>query len=483
MEIFDTLSGGKKFLPKSGGKKKLKLFVCGPTVYDKAHIGHARTYIFFDVVARYLKHLGYKIYYLQNITDVDNKIIERADRDNVSFFRLAKLYEKYYLVDMKKLGVTSVTKYARATDHIEEIKKQIKTLLQKGNAYIIPDDGIYFDLKSSPEYGKLSRRTTAEAEDATTRIDDSINKRNKGDFVLWKLAPGQIMPVNRKKVYIVRGEPLWPSPWGLGRPGWHIEDTAITEKYFFGPQYDIHGGGIDLKFPHHEAEIAQEESASGKKPLAKIWMHTGVLLVNGKKMSKSLGNFVTVDEFLEKYSPPVLRLMVLGHHYRSPIDYSDKLAQQAEQEWNNLLQFLGKLAMVSSSYKQKAKPELIQKDLSYLEGNKNKPYFDAAMQNDFNTPQALSILHVLVNNNQKEIFTFTKEKIIAVSIFIKAGLKLLGLSPKLPKIPPKIKKLAKKRDLLRGNKQFEEADHLRKKIDALGYTIEDTPLGSFIWPR
>ncbi|MDP1689277.1 MAG: cysteine--tRNA ligase [bacterium] len=465
LSIYNTLSNKKETFerPKKG---QIKLFVCGPTVYDKTHIGHARTYIFFDVVKRYLSHLSYKVIYLQNITDVHDKITERANQERVKPLVIARRYEKYYFAAMKKLNVASVTKYARATNYIPEIIKQITILLSKGNAYIIQNDGIYFDLKSFPEYGKLSRRTTEQAEDAISRIDESVSKRNKGDFCLWKFYSGEI------------SEPFWETKLGKGRPGWHIEDTAITEKNF-GPQYDIHGGGVDLKFPHHEAEIAQQESASGKKPFVQIWMHTGALLVDGKKMSKSLGNFITVEDFLKTYSPQVLKLLVLKNHYRSPIDYSDRIAKEALIEWDNILQFLAKLNFVKKINK-------VSKTLSSdIETLLTKFYaeFNGAMQDDFNTSKAISSFHLIINEFQKRIYSLNIKEIKFIEQRVVNNLNLLGLEVKLPKIPAKIAILGKKRELMRSNKQFIQSDDLRKEMDTLGYTIEDTPLGSFLWPQ
>src|SRR3989338_8629770 len=252
MLLYDTLSKTKKKLTKT--RKKLRLFVCGPTVYDLSHIGHARTYIAFDAFVRYLRSEKYTVFYLQNITDVDDKIIQRAAETNTNSRALAKKFEQEYRRDMRYLGVMSVNEYARATYYIPEIINQVERLLRKRFAYEISNDGIYYDISKFTDYGKLSRRKASSAEDAVSRIDESVQKRNKGDFALWKFSKP--------------GEPKWESPWGSGRPGWHIEDTAITENHF-GSQYDIHGGARDLIFPHHEAEISQMEALSGKEPLAK----------------------------------------------------------------------------------------------------------------------------------------------------------------------------------------------------------------------
>jgi len=468
MQIFDTLSGGKKALPAPGGRP-FRMFVCGPTVYGFSHIGHARTYIFFDLVARYLKNKGHQVQYLQNITDIDDKIIERAHRENTDHKNLAAHFTGEYKKDMKALGIRSVITYAPASKYIKEIIAQIKALLEKDFAYTT-SSGIYFEVKKFSDYGKLSRQNL-DGLRSGYRIEPDPEKKDALDFAIWKF---------KKYDY----EPSWHSPWGEGRPGWHIEDTAITEKHF-GPQYNIHGGGIDLKFPHHEAEIAQEESLSGKKPLANIWMHTGFLLVGGEKMSKSLGNFITIRDFLEKYGANTLRILVLQHHYRSPLDYGEEAAEQAQSAWGGLLQILAKLRMIkkqessaspeSQGLRGSKKQELEEK---IMEAEKR---FHAAMQDDFNTPEAIAAIFAFISELQPRIYGLSKSEAREAEKFISATLKMLGFTIKLYKIPLKIQKIAKKRELCRGNKQFKEADTLRKAIEALGYTVEDTPLGPFVW--
>ena len=267
INIYNTMTREKEELKVKNNK--IKLFVCGPTVYDYSHIGHARTYISFDVIVRYLKHEGYSVFYLQNITDIDDKIIKRAKERGEDPLELSHRFEKEYLNDMKRLNVNNVNFYARATEHMDEIINQVQTLIDKGYAYDT-ESGVYFDVSAYEDFGKLSNRNLDDLQD-NARVQTDSNKRDPKDFALWKKQDE---------------EPYWESPWGNGRPGWHIEDTAITEAYF-GPQYDVHGGGLDLIFPHHDAEIAQMEAASGKKPLVQYWMHTGFLNVRGEKMSKS----------------------------------------------------------------------------------------------------------------------------------------------------------------------------------------------------
>jgi cysteinyl-tRNA synthetase len=291
----------------------VQMFVCGPTVYDLAHVGHAKTYTQFDFLARYLRARGFEVTYAQNITDIDDKIIRRAAEALRDPRDLAAEFEDAYRQDMDALGITSVDVYARALDHIDEIVAQVQALIEREHAYQL-DDGWYFDLSTFPGYGKLSGRTEVAEEDSVARIDENDAKRNRGDFALWKA---------RKP-----GEPFWDTPLGPGRPGWHIEDTAITEA-LFGPQYDLHGGAVDLIFPHHEAEIAQMEAASGKEPLVRHWVHTGLLRVDGAKMSKSSGNFLTVRDALAMGDYRTLRYAFLSQHYRSSMELSATVLEQA----------------------------------------------------------------------------------------------------------------------------------------------------------
>ncbi|HEY4475712.1 MAG TPA: cysteine--tRNA ligase [Candidatus Paceibacterota bacterium] len=473
LRIYDTLSG-KKISFKAPSKKALRLFVCGPTVYDYAHIGHARTYIFFDIFTRYLKSLGYKVFYLQNITDIDDKIIARAREKNLPPQKLADDFTKSYLADMKVLGIASVTKYAPATKFIPQIIHQVKTLIEKGVAYKIEGDGYYFDISKFPDYGKLSRRTALQAEDAISRIDESIKKRNRGDFCLWKFSKP--------------GEPSWKSDLGNGRPGWHIEDTAISEK-FFGPQYEIHGGALDLKFPHHEAEIAQAEAASDKKPFVKIWMHGGLLTVNGEKMSKSLHNFITVREFLKTHPVNILRFIISSHHYRQPIDYTENMAESASAALKSLEEFLTKLEFVAKSQLQNPNNKSNLKSSAKggsASGGQIQKYenaFNEAMDNDLNTPEAIAAIFNLINDVNKTIWQLGKKEAKTAENWLMAKLEILGIKIKLEKIPLKIKALAKQRELLRTNQQFIQADALRKEIEGLGYTVEDTVLGPLVLKR
>ena len=380
MKIQNTMTGKKEnFQPIHNNR--INLFVCGPTVYDDSHIGHARTYIAFDVVARYLNYKGFSVFYLQNITDVDDKIIQRAAETGVSPRSLARKFEQRYLEDMRALGSTNVNYYARATEHIPEIISQIERLSELGFAYET-ETGIYFDESRFGGFGKLSHQGAEDLE--KHRIEPDSTKRNPGDFSLWKKRQD--------------GEEVtWDSPWGKGRPGWHIEDTAITENYF-GAQYDIHGGAMDLIFPHHEAEIAQMEAASGKKPLVRYWMHTGFLNVMGEKMAKSLGNFTTIRDMLREYEADAFRFFVLLAHYRSPIDFSEKALEQAHKSLERIRQAAKIIEEQLEKALESSAPEQIDPAVALA-----KAKFLESMDNDFNTPYALKAVFDLVREVNRRI--------------------------------------------------------------------------------
>lgn len=460
MHLFDTLSGIKKELtqPKD---RPINLFVCGPTVYDYPHIGNARTFVFFDMFVKYLRSRDFNIFYLQNITNVDDKIIQRAADEKTTWDAVADRFEQIFYDYNKRLGITSVDRFAKSTDFIPQVVAQVKTLIEKGHSYKIEGDGWYFDLKTFPGYGKLSRRTMEQAETSaeqgTSRVDNCDRKRNAGDFCLWKFSKPN--------------EPVWESELGAGRPGWHIEDTATTED-FFGPQYDIHGGAIDLKFPHHEAELTQQEAASGKSPFVNFWMHAGFLTINGTKMSKSLGNFMTVDDLLAKTSADSFRMMLLMHHYRQPLDYTEETATTARKSISDLCALLSKLAM--------AKGEPTKKKIDVVAFEKD---FAEAMDDDFNTPKALAFFAEFVTEVNKQIWNFSEGQGKQIAQVLTKALASFGITLAAPQIPAKIQKLAQERELSRASKQFDQSDALRKQIEQLGYVVEDTPVGPLILPR
>ncbi len=437
LKLYNTLTR-KKEVFKPMKDKEIKMFVCGPTVYDFSHLGHAKTYIQFDTIAKYFRWKGYKVFYLQNITNIDDKIITRAreDGDEKGWKKLSDKYEKEYLNDMKMLNVNSVNKYAPATDYIPEIISQVKRLIEKRFAYKI-SDGWYFDLSKDKDYGKLAKRTDLELNDSVSRIDENKEKRNKGDFCLWKFSK--------------EGEPKWKADIGDGRPGWHIEDTAITEKEL-GQQYDLHGGGIDLIFPHHEAEIAQMESISGKKPLVRYWLHTGFLKINSQKMSKSLGNFMTIRDALEKYSPEVLRYFFISASYRQPIDFSEDKIESMKNSYERLKNIISRLKDDKKTNKK------------YLDE------FEKAMDDDINTPMALQVLWNLLRDKEADGKIGAVKKMDEVF-----GLELLK-KEKLA-IPGEIKKLMDERETARKAKDWKLADKIREKISKEGYALEDTEKG------
>ena len=453
MEIYNTLTRKKELLePRKD--KKVQMFVCGPTVYDHSHIGHARTYVFFDVVAKYLRYRGYKVTYLMNITDIEDKIIDRAQRDGKSVKELVRIFEKSFLEDTKALKIDSVNKYTRATGYIKQIVKQVETLLEKGHAYKIDGDGYYFDLSTFPDYGKLAHRTANQAEDAISRIDESVNKKNKGDFTLWKFSKPN--------------EPSWKSSLGTGRPGWHIEDTAITD-YHFGSQYDLHGGAVDLVFPHHEAEIAQQESASGKKPFVKYWLHPGFLTVKEQKMSKSLGNFITIKDALKNYSPETIRFMVLSNYYRSPLDYNDSVVNQSQAAVQRIAEFIQKLSLANGN--------------NDFEISDYRRKFEEAMDDDFNTARVIALIFDLTRKVNSMLVDNSLNRNSAKKIrkFLQNINSVLGIIPaKQEKIPDSITKLIQKREELRQENNYEEADKIRAQIEDRGYQVDDTVYGSLV---
>jgi len=462
IKIYNTLSRKKEDF-KPFKNKKVNLFVCGPTVYDFSHIGHARSYVFFDCFVKYLKKQGFKVFYLQNITDIDDKIIQRAKEKGVTAKDLAEAFTKKHLKDMKALGINSVNKYAKATNYIKEIISQTNRLVDKGYAYKL-DDGIYFDISKFKNYGKLSGRTSLQAEDSISRIDYSKNKKNRGDFCLWKFNDNS-------------DEPSWPSPFGKGRPGWHIEDTAITEK-FFGPQYDIHGGGIDLLFPHHEAEISQMETISGKSPMAKYWMHTGFLTISGQKMSKSLNNFVTISDLLKSHSYRHLRFLIIKNLWRSPMNYSEMVLMDTKASIERIEGFLAKIKNTKQYSKGSTKVT--------IEIKKLKNNFYDSLADDFNTPKAFASIFEFIK--KLNIFLdkdlLSKQQANSIYKFFEEINNIFDIIDfkKISKIkfPKKVEDLVKEREYYRKSSQWEKADMTRIEIEKYGFIVEDTKEGPLL---
>jgi cysteinyl-tRNA synthetase len=461
MQIYNTMSGEKEPLDTIH-KNRVNMFVCGPTVYDDSHIGHARTYIAFDTVARYLRYKGFSVFYLQNITDVDDKIINRAAALGIPPADLARRYERRYIEDMQALGITNVNLYARATDHIPEIIDQIKRLMERGFAYETKT-GVYFDESRFKEFGRLSHQT---AEDlGGHRIEPDPTKRNPGDFSLWK------------KRDVGEGA-TWDSPWGRGRPGWHIEDTAITETYF-GPQYDIHGGAMDLIFPHHEAEIAQMESASGIRPMVRCWMHTGFLNVKGEKMSKSLGNFTTIRDLLERHDPQAFRLFILSAHYRTSIDFSEEMLPQ----WGRSLERIRNVARtIDERLDEMDTAEGGGEDTICTLGTARRKFL-SAMDDDFNTPLAISAVFDLVRDANRSINekTASRNALLDVEQMLCEFGEILGLSFSSPAAAAWTRDLTGDlidlitdvRQQLREKRDYALADDIRNRLRDLGINLED----------
>jgi cysteinyl-tRNA synthetase len=421
--------------------KTVNMFVCGPTVYDATHIGHAKTYIQMDVLARLIRHLGYDLFYLQNITDIDDKIIAKSQETGQTWQEISEKYFDEYLQDMALLNNISVDKYARATNYVDDIIRQIQVLIDKDHAYTT-EDGIYFEIATFKDYGKLSGRTDIAENDAQSRIDQSENKRGWNDFCLWKFAK--------------EGEPNWEAPFGAGRPGWHIEDTAITE-HFFGPQYDIHGGAIDLIFPHHEAELTQMESISGKTPFVKTWVHTGFLTADGKKMSKSLGNYHTISQLVDKgFTPMAVRMFVLQSHYRSSVDFSEDSLQSAS---NRLLAWRNAAAL-RHQLKAEGRPD---------EHNQLVEEFLTSLQDDLNTPRALSVVDKVFQIND----SISIDKRFEAFLHILDNVLGLDLLESTPDISPEQKDLIEKRETARGSQDWDTSDEIRDQLDAQGIELQD----------
>ncbi len=452
LKVYNTLSRKKEEL-KPLKEKKINMFVCGPTVYNYIHIGNAKTFTQFDMIARYIRYKGFDLYYIMNITDIDDKIIKAAKETGVSESEHALKFEEEFHKDMDSLGNKAANNYPRATAHMNAIIKQVKELIDKGFAYETTD-GVYFEIDKFPEYGKLSKQPLEQIKEGA-RVEVNEDKKNPVDFVLWKK--------HRE------GEPFWDSPWGKGRPGWHIEDTAITET-FFGPQYDLHGGAMDLIFPHHECEIAQMEAASGKKPLVKYWLHTAFLNMKKEKMSKSLGNFFTLREVLKKHDAMSLKYFFLSNHYRTPVEFSFESLAAAKNALGRINNFVhGLLTNVNSKGHGN-----IQDYCKDLLAN-----FEDAMDDDFDTPKALSHVFDFIREvNKLSISAQEAEEIVRV--FKKIDGVFGFISFKVAEVPEEITMLAEKRLAARKDKDWKESDRLRDVIRGKGFEVSDTPDGKYV---
>ena len=454
MKLQDTLSNSEKSLDVS---QKVRIYLCGVTVYDESHIGHARTIIVFDVLRRYLESQGISIDFIQNFTDVDDKIINRAKLESVTADEISSKYIDHYFSDFDGLNVKRATNYPKATEHIQDIQEFIQELISKDIAYT-SKNGVYFSVSKFPEYGKLSKKKIDELQSGA-RIEVDEAKKDPLDFALWKFS---------------EIEPTWDSPWGKGRPGWHIECSAMSIKYL-GENFDIHGGGRDLIFPHHENEIAQSESFT-QNQFAKIWMHVGMVTIDGEKMSKSLGNIKSIKHVLDNWGPNIIRLFCLSGHYSKPIDYSEELLKENLTKWRQ----------AETCYYELIHSETAQdNDLTnIIEQAKNE--FDDALDSDFNTHLALSAFFKLVKETNRMAADTNLGKQDAGKIMpeFERMLNVLGLD--IPKISQdekeEIDSLITKREELRQEKQFEEADKIRDKINEMNVELIDHK-GKTIWIR
>ena len=462
MKIYNTLTQKKdEFVPVNNGK--IGMYVCGPTVYNYIHIGNARPFIVFDVVRRYLKFKGYNVTYVQNLTDIDDKMINKANQMGITVKEVAERFITEYFKDADALGIERADVHPRATEHIKEIIELIKKLEEKGYAYNIDGD-VYYDISKFKPYGKLSHQKIEELQSGA-RIEINEKKKNPLDFTLWKAYK--------------QGEPFWESPWGKGRPGWHIECSAMSMKYL-GETLDIHAGGADLIFPHHENEIAQSEAATGK-PFVKYFMHNGYLFIDKEKMSKSLGNILTVREILKRYPKEVFRYFILSaSHYRNPINFSDEQLQNASSALERL--YTAQILFEEKYNKNNFRLIMNREDEEIITRiEKFEAEFEEAMDDDFNIPVAIASLFNFVKDVNKYIERdeLAKEPMEKIKEIFNTYLKLIGIRKegKEEILEKEISELIEKRQKARAEKNWTEADRIRDKLLEMGIIIEDTKEG------
>jgi cysteinyl-tRNA synthetase len=483
MEIYNTLTRQKeKFIPRQAGK--VSIYVCGPTAYNYIHLGNARPLVFFDTVRRYFQQKGYEVRYIQNFTDIDDKIIKRALEEKDDPLRLAQRYIDEYFKDADALNVKRADNHPRVSEHMEDIIRLIEILIEKGFAYAVEGD-VYFDVSSFPEYGKLSHRSSDEML-AGARVEVDPRKKNPMDFALWKSAK--------------QGEPFWESPWGQGRPGWHMECSAMSLKYL-GPGFDIHGGGMDLIFPHHENEIAQSEAATGK-PFARYWVHNGFITVNQEKMSKSLGNYFLIREILSKFPPLAVRFFLLSTHYRSPLDFDDENVAAATRGRERLKNSIELLNEALNHHRHEEIREEDEKFLVRLESCRSR--FMEAMDDDFNTALAIGVFFELAREVNIHLQEHGRhyypaclcgarrqvlEKAMEAYKYFNAALGLFKTDAggrmvfddqpdaQGDLVHSLIELLIQVRAEARSKKDWAAADRIRDGLKELGIMIEDTPQG------
>lgn len=463
MKIYNTLTKRKEeFVPLEPGK--VKMYVCGPTVYNLIHIGNARPMIVFDTVRRYFEYKGYEVNYVSNFTDVDDKIIKKAIEEGVDADTISKRYIAECRKDMEALNIEPATKNPLATEEICGMLDMIQTLIDKGYAYAAADGTVYFRVKQFKDYGKLSHKNLEDLQSGfrEIKVTGEEGKEDPNDFVLWK----------PKK----EGEPYWESPWCEGRPGWHIE-CSVMAKHYLGDEIDIHAGGEDLIFPHHENEIAQSEAANGK-PFARYWMHNAFLNIDNRKMSKSLGNFFTVREVCEKYDPQVLRFFMLSAHYRSPLNFSAQLMEASKNGLDRILTGMEKLKEMEARTAGEAMSPQEEENKEKAEVLARK--YEAAMEDDFNTADAISAVFELIKLANS---TVTEESSKAYVSWLKGELeRLLGVlgirtEKKAEVLDADIERMIEERQAARKAKNFALADEIRGKLLEMGIVLEDTREG------
>ncbi len=480
--VYNTLKRKKEpFEPINEGK--VGIYVCGITAYDRCHIGHARSAVVFDVIVRFLRKIGYDVTFVRNFTDIDDKIIKRANEEGISTKELAEREIGHFYQDMDALGVLRADIEPRATEHIADIIVLIERLINKGFAYESGGD-VYFSVRKFPRYGMLSGRNLEELL-AGARIMPGEKKADPLDFALWKSAKP--------------GEPSWESPWGMGRPGWHIECSAMSMKYL-GETFDIHGGGLDLAFPHHENEIAQSEAATGKQ-FVRYWIHNGFVTIKGEKMSKSLGNFITIKDILDKYHPEALRLFLLSKHYRSPLDYSSESLREATSALDRCYKAVYEADEVASMAikKQRPLPEHVKEAVAFIKTLSQK--VERAMAEDFNTAKALGSffeavrsLNRVVESARKKPSALYKDVMEECIRELFSVSKMFGILSQTPKeyiakrnmealsasglSLDELETLLSERDEARRQKDWKRADEIRDTLSKKGIILKDTPSGT-----
>ena len=471
LRIFNTMTRRKEDLvPLVPGE--VRIYVCGVTVYDLSHIGHARSAIVFDVIRRYLRFKGYRVTFIKNYTDVDDRIIRKANDEGVAANVISERYIAEYQTDMASIGVQPADVEPKATEHIPQMVALIERLIQRGVSYVLDGD-VYFEVRRFPQYGKLSGKNLDELESGA-RVDVDERKRDPLDFALWKASKP--------------GEPSWPSPWGPGRPGWHIECSAMSMQYL-GETFDLHGGGEDLIFPHHENEIAQSEGATGK-PFVRCWAHNGFVNLNTEKMSKSLGNSLWIKDMVRRHDPEALRLYFLGTHYRHPLEFGDERVVESAKALGRLRALVDEALRIAAKGTPAPGPEGgLFDEIAGLRAR-----FEAAMDDDFNTPQALGVLFDLARLLQGARAQVDEGKLAAGGFLMGVGelvtlAQSLGLleagkraeRPVDPQLKAKVESLLYLREQARKKRDFAEADRLRDQLTALGVTLKDSRGGATTW--